>query len=438
MQKNKEKNTLILGLGYVGLTLGTIMAESGHIVYGIDIDKSIIDKINTGEAHFYEKGINKKINTFLNKTLFSSTSLLDFNHVDFSTIIITVGTPLLSNQEPNYDYLTKALDTIKAIYDGNQLIILRSTVSVGTTKNIVVPILSDYLNIDDSEVLISFCPERTVEGKALEELKELPQIISGNNSLSIKKSRELFNKFNNNIVEAQSLEAAEIIKLFNNTYRDINFAIGNIFNEISQKFGIDGYEVIEKANFNYSRSSIALPGLVGGPCLEKDPYILTTPMDFNIEKNFVIGARKYNESIEDKVCVWVQNNCSVNSKILVSGLAFKGRPETSDLRGSPSLSIAKKLKAKGYDLNLHDFCVNDKDLALEKIGKVVVDLSYENENYGCILVLTNHIKYQSLEIDSLFQNKDSKTKVFDLWNNFKNYEGIMKKNIITLGNYAKL
>ena len=436
--KNENTNSLILGLGYVGITLATVMSENGHNVYGIDVNKHIIDQVKRGKSHFYEKGINEKISLSINKTLFASNSIDDFVHINFSSIIITVGTPLKSDQKPNYEYLKTALNTINKVYNGNQLIILRSTVSVGTTKKIVVPILSDYLNIDDSDILISFCPERTVEGKALEELKELPQIISGNNSLSIKKARELFNTFNKNIVEAKSLEAAEIIKLFNNTYRDINFAIGNIFNEISQKFGIDGYEVIEKANFNYSRSSIALPGLVGGPCLEKDPYILTTPLDFNIEKNFVIGARKYNESIEDKVCVWVQNNYSVNSRILLTGLAFKGRPETSDLRGSPSLSIAKKLKAKGYDLTLHDFCVNDQDLALEKLGDVLGDLSYKNENYGCILVLTNHIKYQSLEIDSLFQNKDSKTKVFDLWNNFKKYEGIMKKNIITLGNYAKL
>ena len=437
MQKDK-KNTLILGMGYVGLTLGTVMAENDHNVYGLDINKLIIDTINNGKAHFYEKGIDNKINSSINKTLFVTDSINNFKDINFSSIIITVGTPLTSDQKPNYEYLKTALNTIKKVYNGNQLIVLRSTVSVGTTKNIVIPILSDYLNIDDSDILISFCPERTVEGNALKELKELPQIISGNNSLSIKKARELFKTFNENIVEAQSLEAAEIIKLFNNTYRDINFAIGNIFNEISQKFGIDGYEVIEKANFNYNRSSIALPGLVGGPCLEKDPYILTNPLDFNIEKNFVIGARNYNESIEDKVCQWVEKNYSLDSKILLSGLAFKGRPETSDLRGSPSLSIAKKLKVKGYNLILHDFCVNDKDLALEKLGDVINDLSYKNKDFECILVLTNHIKYQSLEIDSLFQSKDSNTKVFDLWNNFKKYEGIMKKNIITLGNYAKL
>jgi len=225
--------------------------------------------------------------------------------------------------------------------------------------------------------------------------------------------------------------------LFNNTYRDINFAVGNIFNEISQKFGVDGYEVIEKANYNYDRSSIALPGLVGGPCLEKDAYILTTPFNYDVEKNFVLGARKYNESLENKVCAWVEKNYSNKSKILLSGLAFKGRPETSDLRGSPSVSIAKKLKAKGYNLNLHDFCVNDQDLTSEKIGDVVSDIYSVNNNYACILILTNHKEYQNIDIDALFQNTDSKTKVFDLWNNFKNYEGIMKKNIITFGNYAK-
>jgi len=174
---HENKNTLILGLGYVGLTLGTVMSENGHNIFGIDVNKYIVEHVKKGKSHFFEKGINKKISSSINKTLFVSESIDDFVHINFSSIIITVGTPLLNNHEPNYKFLIDAIETIKKVYNGSQLIILRSTVSVGTTRNIVIPILSKHLNINDNEVLISFCPERTVEGKALEELKELPQLF---------------------------------------------------------------------------------------------------------------------------------------------------------------------------------------------------------------------------------------------------------------------
>ena len=153
--------------------------------------------------------------------------------------------------------------------------------------------------------------------------------------------------WNPTIVKVESLEAAELVKLFNNTYRDIHFSIGNYFNEIAQSFNINGIELIKSANYQYERSKIANPGFVGGPCLEKDAYILVDNMETSPGKSFVLEARKYNEKLEETVSNWIIKKIKDNkiNSIGLSGFAFKGRPATSDLRGSSSLNILKMLSS---------------------------------------------------------------------------------------------
>ena len=156
------------------------------------------------------------------------------------------------------------------------------------------------VNINENKILLCFCPERTIEGNALDELSELPQIIGGLNSNSYNAAEDFFRKITPTILSVESLEAAELVKLFNNTYRDIEFSTGNYFNRIAQSFGINGVSLIKTANYLYPRSKIALPGLVGGPCLEKDSYILVHEMPDNKGKDFVLGARNHNESMNLK------------------------------------------------------------------------------------------------------------------------------------------
>ena len=432
--KMKRDNVLVIGLGYVGLTLSSILAKESFTVYGLDLDNSIISSVKNGKAHFYEKDIDSLISRIINKNLFVSSKIKDFELINFSTIIITVGTPLKENNEPNYDYLTSALRDIAQVYDGKQLIILRSTVSVGTTNKIVIPHLKEILNDSSSKIMVSFCPERTIEGKALSELVELPQIISGNNKESLQKSRSFFSKFNKNIIEVESLEAAELIKLFNNTYRDVNFAVGNIFNEIAQHFGINGLELIQAANKDYQRSSIAMPGLVGGPCLEKDPYILSHGFQEIEEFKFIVQARRFNESLEHKIIKWVKSNYKTGSNILVSGMAFKGRPETSDLRGSSSVSICEKLNKEGYKLVLHDFTVPYKDLKKLNLGNVALDFKQELEKNNIILILTNHYSYEKINLSNwLIENSNIDFKMLDVWNNFNIRSD---KRVNNLGEYV--
>ena len=284
----------IIGLGYVGLTLGICAASKGIDVYGVEVNQHIKDCLKDNKAHFFEPGLDNLIKRLNNKKFFLVEQFS--KDIRFDAFIVTVGTPLKEGEKvPNFEYIKSSMQTIKEVYNGTQLIILRSTVSVGTTRKVVIPFLSELCNKNEEDILVSMCPERTVEGKAVEELTHLPQIISGNNIKAIRIASDIFSTMTPCIIRAESLEEAELCKLYCNTYRDMTFAIGNAFCMAAQEFGVDGSKVIEHANYSYPRSTIAKPGFVAGPCLEKDAYILINNMPECDSKRFILDGRKFHE-----------------------------------------------------------------------------------------------------------------------------------------------
>jgi UDP-N-acetyl-D-mannosaminuronic acid dehydrogenase len=439
---NKEyfgggKSISVIGLGFVGLTLAVVLAKSGFMVHGVEINPEILKKLKTKKAHFFEPGLNYLLEELVNKNLFFHESLPDNEH--YLAHIISVGTPLKSDGLPNFEHLTAALEVIKEKYTGNELVILRSTVSVGVTRSVVCPLLLEYGNVLEQDLRVAFCPERTIEGNAIEELSALPQVVSGLNQESLILATNIFKKITNNIVKVESLEAGELVKLFNNTYRDIHFSLGNCFNMIAQSFGVNGIDVINAANFCYARSQIPLPGFVGGPCLEKDAYILINSYKnpHNSEVDFVIGARKYNESLVDNVNDWVaRHRIGLGDKpLVISGLAFKGQPATSDLRGSTALSIALKIKEMGIDVRLHDYCVPKEDLTSLKIGEVYDNLQEACNCAGGILILNNHLDYQKEDYNNIIKSMIRTPIFFDAWQASK-YESNQDSIIYAhLGNF---
>lgn len=433
----------IIGLGYVGLTLGIAAATKGIDVYGIETNIHIKECLSQNRAHFFEPGLDNLIKRNNNKTFHVVESFSNTHGEEFDAFIITVGTPLKKvggkkQEEPNFEYIKSALgETLKDVYDGSQLVILRSTVSVGTTRNIVLPFLAQLCGKQEKEILVAMCPERTLEGKAVDELSNLPQIISGNNQESIDIAQKIFRKITPSIIEAKSLEEAELIKLYCNTYRDMTFAIGNAFCMAAQEFGVDGIAAIEHANYGYARSNIAKPGFVAGPCLEKDAYILINNMPECDSRSFILSARKFNESLEDLVVKWVKmkvGDPSDEKVIALSGMAFKGQPETSDLRGSSSVYIAEKLKAAGYKMNIHDFVASSEEMTALKLGIVYRNLHDACANAKVLLVLNNHKKYASVMDDPVFHYEHNGFEVLDSWNVCTELHYCEGVKISTLGN----
>jgi len=429
---NNEKNVLIIGLGYVGLTLAVHLAKKGLNIFGVEIDKSIVESIKNRKAHFYEPGIDTLINKYYKKSFFVTEEI---EKLKYDYIIISVGTPLQNGiKDPDMGYLSHALESIKDVYNGSTHIILRSTVAVGTTKTHVLPIIKNWNKNNGNEILLSFCPERTAEGVALLELETLPQIISGINNSSVQSASKLFVDVSNEVIESPSVEAAELAKLFNNVYRDVNFSIGNIFNHIAQSFNVDGKEMIEFANKGYNRSNIASPGFVGGPCIEKDSYILASNMENSLERSSIVTLREYNRKLEDDIVNWVRNNIKKESPILISGLAFKGNPPTSDLRGSNALKIVSELSNE-YELFVHDYFVPHN--ILKRIDNVQLIENFDSigtNKVDLFLILNNAKKYHQLDQIALSKILDTEGTIFDSWDVLP-FSATKNFSTKTIGNY---
>lgn len=407
----------IIGLGYVGLTLAVAAASKGIDVYGVEVNSHIKECLKENHAHFYEPGLDSLIKRHQHKTLHVVDAFPA--EVAYDAFIITVGTPLLEGEKtPNFEYIKSALLSVRHVYDGSQLMILRSTVSVGTTRNVVLPFLAKMCGKDKEEIFVSMCPERTLEGSAVDELTHLPQVVSGNNETSIEMAQKIFRKMTPCVVEADSLEEAELIKLYCNTYRDMTFAIGNAFCMAAQEFEVDGVAAITHANYGYARSNIAKPGFVAGPCLEKDAYILINNMPDCDSKDFILSARRFNESLEDIVVGWVRDRIGEpdDSKVIVlSGMAFKGQPETSDLRGSSSVYIAEKLKKAGYQMRLHDFVARMDEMEHLGLGACCQDLYEACAGARLLLVLNNHKNYGAVVNDAVLKHSRDGFEILDAW-----------------------
>lgn len=427
----------IIGLGYVGLTLAITAADCGIEVYGTEINAHIKECLNNNKAHFYEPGLDALIKRHNGESFHCVDEFP--NGVSINVFVITVGTPLKTGEkQPNFEYIKSALSSIAGVYDGSQLVILRSTVSVGTTRNVVLPFLAELCGKPESEILVGMCPERTVEGKAVDELTHLPQIISGNNENALETAQKFFRYMTPYVIPVSSLEEAELVKLYCNTYRDMTFAIGNAFCMAAQEFGVDGASVINYANQGYARSNIALPGFVAGPCLEKDAYILTNNMPDCSAKDFIMNGRKFNESLEDLVVEWVKKRIgdpADNNIVAISGMAFKGQPETSDLRGSSSVYIARKLNKLGYKLVLHDFTALPSEMEALGLGEVFSDLWEACSKASVLLVLNNNKKYLDIQYSKEIEKSQNGFAILDAWGMCRNLYHNENVEIYSLGNF---
>ena len=427
----QNEKVCVVGLGYVGLTLAMHAARNGYEVHGVEILDSTYEVIASGHTYFHEPGLDELLKLSINKSFFVHKEIP--KDEGFDIIIITVGTPLTVGAKlPNMSVLDNAVSSISALVNEQTLLVLRSTIPVGTSAKQAEKILGAN-NL--SSINISFCPERTAEGKALVELQSLPQIISGNNEVAVKKARQFFESLADEVVVAGSLEEAELIKLFNNTYRDASFAIANTFNQIAQSFNVDGLAVIDKANYNYERSSIPKPGFVAGPCLEKDAYILSSNMRDGDLKDFLLSIRRANENVEVEIVDYIKKIFVDNehAKILITGIAFKGLPQTNDLRGSSAIKVLNQLLEYADKITIHDFMNSKEDLMkVVSINSLDSDEIFEKNNlvYDYIFILNNNPQYKGLKMAEFTSEQVTEgSKIIDIWDVMKLPEQFTLSNL---------
>ena len=344
-----------------------------------------------------------------------------------SVYIITVGTPIIkSSVEPNLDYVSKAtLQVAKVLRPGN-FVILRSTVPVTTTRKIALPILEKESGLKAGiDFDLAFCPERTIEGKALRELRELPQIIGGINKNSVERASKLFLRSTKNTIDVASIEAAEMLKIMDNTYRDVMFSYSNQMALLCEALGLDMTHLVRAANNGYIRNNIPIPSPgVGGACLSKDPYILASVCKkVGIDDSLFSLGRKINESMPLHICNRMVNELNDMGKsietaeILILGFAFKGNPATSDMRESPTLDLVKILLELGADLKGHDPLVSENEI--KDLGVKFVDLNTGIRSAEIIIIMINHKDYASLNLASLIKKSKKQIIIIDGWHLFE-------------------
>ena len=431
-ESTKNENIEIYGLGFVGITLAASLASVGHKVIGIDINKDLINKLNKGEIHVKEPGLSDLSNAMLriNKLSFS-VKPPDFHN---NYYIVCVGTPVNSKGEADLRDLSKVLKIISQRLKKGDTIMLRSTVPVGTTRGFAKNILESNNNLKaGKDFYLAFTPERTVEGNAIEELRKLPQIIGGLTPNCQRKAASFWQTLVKIVIPTNSLEAAELVKLINNSFRDLSFAFSNALALIADQYNIDANELVYFANEGYPRNTIAKPSPgVGGYCLTKDPLLYASTSDNYYHAKLSTLAREINEEAAKYPFQVFQKYLKKESlilsrlKILIIGIAFKGWPETNDVRGSTSLNLAKKLKNECRELKVYDAVISEKEF---KSLELDYEDIYKKEiiNYDAIFIMNNHP--QNIKNNFLNSLSNNKIFIFDGWNIIEKSTLLGYKNI---------
>jgi len=420
----KSRRICVVGLGYVGLTLSVVLAEIGFKVFGFDIDAHIIKLLNDGRSHFHENGLEAYLHRNLGKRLFPVNYL---DGIDADVYMIAVGTPVDKETKlPDLSCVETAATMIGRHIKSEDLVILRSTVPIGTTRRLVLPALNTASGLRaGTDYFLSFAPERTAAGIALPELRELPQIIGGYDKKSAALTSRLFGEITSTIIDVGSLEAAEMVKIMNNTFRDVKFAYANEMALICKELGLDMHQLVQAANDSYDRDKIPVPSPgVGGPCLTKDGYLLQySCKDLSAQPTIVGLSRQVNESIPFRIAREIDRELKrlgkKSVKIFVIGFAFKGEPETSDTRDSATLALLKELRWLGYP----DSCFFGYDAVagpgdISQFAVTPVSLAEGFEGADAVIIMNNHKSHRVVDIFTLLMTTKKPCLFVDGWRTF--------------------
>lgn len=385
-----QKVVIVGGGGHVGLPLGLVLADSGFESVSLDISAETVEKINQGKMPFAEEGAQKLLSkTLANKSFYASTDHKVIESAD--VVVIVIGTPVDEHLNPDPNAVVNAVSACIPHMNSNQLIILRSTVFPGVTERVKNLLAASKLFPD-----ITFCPERILEGHALKELRELPQIIGATSESGAKRSSKLFEKLGVKTIVITP-EEAELAKLFTNVWRYIKFAAANQFWLMSNEAGLDFSRIREAITFEYPRASdLPNAGFSAGPCLFKDTMQLAAFSN----NNFALGhsAMQVNEGLPLYLVSRLEEKFDLkNLTIGVLGAAFKG--ESDDVRSSLSYKLKKILQFRAKKVLMTDPYVS--------VDTNLISLEETIEESDILIIGAPHNCYKNLA---------TAKPIVDIWN----------------------
>jgi len=398
-----------IGLGRVGLPLAATLADEGFKVLGIDVKSELVAKVNAGESPFTdETGLGELIQKVVgNKALKAATQMAAIK--ECGLVIIAVPT-LIKGQEPEIDAVRVVADELARNFSSGKMIVLQSTVPPFTTQNVLGKAIEKITGFKAGEDFgLAYSPERTQSPQVLRDLKTYPRVVGGIDEKSAFITSRVYSTFAPGVIKMGSLVAAEMEKVIENAYRDVNIAFANELACICELYGVDVQEIIEASN-SQPYSHILNPGLVGGHCIPMDPYyIIGDARGRGVEPRLMQTARDINESMFQHVLHMIDDGCK---KVTVLGLSFK--KDVKSFETSHTLKLASLLQQKGYDVTIHDPFLNKSQLPTTDYQlptanyqlptancQLSTDLYHAIEGSDCVMLSTAHSEYKEIDFDKV-------------------------------------
>lgn len=387
-----KKSICVVGLGYIGLPTAVMFANHGHKVHGVDVNEKAVTMIQNKELHIEENGLQER----LDKAIDGGMLTASMKPVEADVFIIAVPSPIKADKTAELEYVRKATASVVPFLKKGDLVILESTVPPRTVEDVMMPeLVQSGLEIG-TELFVSHSPERVIPGRVFQELVTNDRIIGGINEESARLTSELYASFVEGTMHETDATTAELVKVMENTYRDVNIAFANELAMIAQGINVNIWEAIKLANY-HPRVNIHTPGPgVGGHCIAVDPWFL---VELDPEKSKIIHlARKTNDGMPSYTAQLTADILRAKGikdpKIAVLGLAFKGNID--DMRESPSVEVVSQFRERGMNLTAHDphIKVNNLPEQTQSFDEAIQDAS-------ALVVLTDHQAFRDIDPTTL-------------------------------------
>lgn len=389
-----NKQIGIFGLGHIGLPTAAILANNNIHVLGADVNENTVNNINQGICNFEEPGLNSLVKDAVKNNYLSATTDLEYVANTCDIIIVIVPTPIFENKKADLTYVISACESIKKGLKKGNLVIIESTVPPETGINVIKPLLEESGLICGEDFYLSYSPERALPNNTIYEMTHNARIIGGFNEKSADLTAQLYSYITQGeIIKVKNITSAEMVKLMENTYRDVNIALSNELAKICEKINVNANEVINAANY-HPRVNLHTPGPgVGGHCIPIDPYFLIEIAEkYGETAKLISDSRLINDSMPDHVLNILSKFNDGISTVSILGIAYKGNVD--DVRETPSKKLIELLIKNGYRV-----VANDPIVKKEVIETFNVDsVSYEDSlKSDCIIIMTDHDMYKELK-----------------------------------------
>lgn len=402
----KFKKVCVLGLGYIGLPTASTLATHGLQVVGVDVNPQIVQGLQNGKLHLYEPGLR----TLVQAALRSGNLVVQDTPEPADAFIIAVQTPFLEDKRADLRFVRAASEAIVPYLQRGNLVILESTSPPLTTRQVVAPILERSGLKAGHDFYLVYSPERVLPGQILRELIENARVVGGIDRASAEAARDLYATFVRGDIVLTDCTTAEMVKLMENTFRDVNIALANEFARLADRLGIDVWEAIALAN-RHPRVNILRPGPgVGGHCISVDPWFLVeVAPDLT---RLIRAAREVNDSQPDFVVEWMERTLGrlEGRRVAVLGLAYK--PDVDDLRESPAIEVALRLVQAGAQVRAFEPFKPEAQIPAVPTVTALADALQDAE---ILLLLVGHTRLRELNPEEV-RTQTSARLVFDAVN----------------------